>query len=222
MKEGSYVVIQSWMLTELGLKGNELIVYATVYGFTQDGGHWFYGTKGYLAEWCGATKVTVGSCLKSLVEKGYLERSEQEEHGQVKIRYRATRNCSGEAKNLVPPSKKSLPVNNLTDNTNDNDSNREPTREEVREHVRSKGYRFDPDHFFDYYAASGWRMANGQRVKSWKQCCVTWEHRTKEDDGVKQYLRGYDFGGDEGGGDTAEVHGRGAEARPHEGSLPLW
>ena len=45
MKDGSYVVIQAFMLNDLHLKGNELIVYATVYGFTQDGEHWFHGTR---------------------------------------------------------------------------------------------------------------------------------------------------------------------------------
>lgn len=97
-----------------------------------------------------------------------------------------------------------------------------PNIEEVRAYVREKGYHFDPDHFYDYYAANGWRMSNGQKVKSWKQCCVTWEHRTKGDGDVKQYLRDYDFGRDEGGWRADEVHGGGAESRPAQGSLPLW
>ena len=94
MKDGSYVVIQSFMVNDLKLKGNELIVYAVIHGFTQDGEHWFYGTRGYLAEWCGSTKGTVSNCLKSLIEKGFIERSETVEHGQVKVSYRATKNCN--------------------------------------------------------------------------------------------------------------------------------
>ena len=31
----NYIVIQSWMVSELGLKGNQLIIYALVYGFSQ-------------------------------------------------------------------------------------------------------------------------------------------------------------------------------------------
>lgn len=50
-----------------------------------------------------------------------------------------------------------------------------PTIEEVRAYVSEKGYHFDPQHFFDYYEASGWHMQGGKPVKSWKQCCVTWE-----------------------------------------------
>lgn len=120
MREDQYVVIQAFMLNELHLKGNELIVYATIYGFTQDGEHWFYGTKGYLAEWCGATKVTVGSCLKSLVSKGFIERRERTEHGQLRVEYRATKNvtphqetCTPPVKNLVPPHQESLPIDKI-------------------------------------------------------------------------------------------------------------
>lgn len=55
-----------------------------------------------------------------------------------------------------------------------------PTIEEVRAYVQEKGYHFDPQHFFDYYEASGWKMQSGKPVKSWKQCCVTWERNWKK------------------------------------------
>lgn len=80
------------MLTDLHLKGNELIVYAVIYGYTQDGQHWYYGTRGHLAEWCGATKGTVTNCLNSLVKKGYIERREVEKPGRTEIQYQA-KNC---------------------------------------------------------------------------------------------------------------------------------
>lgn len=181
MKDGSYVVIQAFMVNDLHLKGNELIVYATIYGFTQDGEHWYYGTKGYLAEWCGATKMTVGNCLKSLVSKGLVERREKVEQGQVRIEYRAKKNVVDPSKNLTTPHKEICPNNNLEIQPNREPNNsgqgqkKHPTIEEVRAYVLEKGYHFDPQHFFDYYEASGWHMQGGKPVKSWKQCCVTWE-----------------------------------------------
>lgn len=57
-----------------------------------------------------------------------------------------------------------------------------PTIEQVKAHVREKGYHFDAQHFFDYYEASGWHFANGKPVKSWKQCCVTWERNWKRNE----------------------------------------
>ena len=121
MKDDSYVVIQAFMLNDLELKGNELIVYATIYGFTQDGEHWFYGTKGYLAEWCGATKGTVGNCLKSLVAKGLLERREKTHMGQTKIEYRAVKNANTPYKNCDTTHTKIAPINNLEEQSNQED-----------------------------------------------------------------------------------------------------
>lgn len=119
MQDGSYVVIQAFMVNDLKLKGNELIVYAAIYGFTQDGEHWFYGTKGYLAEWCGATKGTVGNCLKSLVGKGLLERREQIQQGQIRIEYRATKIGTPSHKNCDTPHTKIAPINNLDTQPNE-------------------------------------------------------------------------------------------------------
>ena len=33
----NYVAIQGWMITDLNLKGNDLLIYAVIYGFSQDG-----------------------------------------------------------------------------------------------------------------------------------------------------------------------------------------
>lgn len=201
MKDGSYVVIQAFMVNDLHLKGNELIVYATIYGFTQDGDHWFYGTKGYLAEWCGATKGTVGNCLKSLTDKGFLERREKIEQGQVKIEYRATKNATPPYKNCDTPRTNFAPINKIEGQPREQPKDilhgpKKPTIEEVKAHVREKGYHFDAQHFFDYYEASGWKMQNGKPVKSWKQCCVTWERNcAKSNPQPTGRLSDYNFAG---------------------------
>lgn len=41
------------MVEELGLKGSELVAYALIYGFSQDGESWFTGSAQYVADWCG-------------------------------------------------------------------------------------------------------------------------------------------------------------------------
>lgn len=192
MKDGSYVVIQSFMVNDLHLKGNELIVYATIFGFSQDGAHWFYGTRGYLAEWCGAKRETVDRCLRSLLEKGYIERKDVEEHGRVSVQYRATKNVQGTQFFSTPPSKTGTPTPkiehiNKIEQPKDKKENiwrgpRKPTLQEVSEYVAEKGYHFDPQHFFDYYEASGWKMQSGKPVKSWRQCCVTWERNWRKNE----------------------------------------
>ena len=49
----NYITIQGWMINELGLKGNSLIIYATIYGFSQTNNCEFTGSANYLAQWCG-------------------------------------------------------------------------------------------------------------------------------------------------------------------------
>lgn len=54
-----------------------------------------------------------------------------------------------------------------------------PTLEEVRDHIKAKGYHFSADEFYNYYSSANWHKANGQPVRNWKQCCVTWESNHK-------------------------------------------
>ena len=66
---GNYICIQSWMVTELKLKANELIIYALIHGFCQDGISFFYGSIKYIMENTNLSKETVLSVLQSLVRK---------------------------------------------------------------------------------------------------------------------------------------------------------
>lgn len=66
----NYVNIQGWMLNQLHLKGNELIVYALIFGFSQTEGHYFNGTYKYIAEWIGGCEKTAFNVVASLEEKG--------------------------------------------------------------------------------------------------------------------------------------------------------
>ena len=81
IKEDNYITIQGWMRTDLDLKGNDLLVYAIIYGFSQDEGHRFKGSLQYLADWCGSSKQGISNNLKRLVESGYLQKFESEKNG---------------------------------------------------------------------------------------------------------------------------------------------
>lgn len=72
IRDSNYVVIQGWMITRLGLKGNELMIYAVIYGFTQNGETEFVGSMKYLADWTNSTVESVRKCIKSLIDKGYI------------------------------------------------------------------------------------------------------------------------------------------------------
>ena len=77
VKDENYINIQGWMVTKLGLKGNELLIYAIIYGFSQTEDQTFNGSLQYLADWTNSTKQGVTKNLKTLVEKGYIVKEDK-------------------------------------------------------------------------------------------------------------------------------------------------
>lgn len=108
IKRENFVVVQGWMLTDLKLKGNELIIYACIYGFSQAEGQSFSGSLQYLCDWTNSTKQGVMKCLKSLVEKKYIVKEERHINGVKFCEYRTTE-LHGVKLSLPPPIKQSLP-----------------------------------------------------------------------------------------------------------------
>lgn len=74
VKDNNFIAIQGWMRTKLNLKGNELLIYALIYGFSQDENSRFRGSRKYIADWCGCSLDTVDRSLGSLVDKGLLSK----------------------------------------------------------------------------------------------------------------------------------------------------
>ena len=67
-----------------------------------------------------------------------------------------------------------------------------PTVDEVRDYCTEKGYTIDPERFCDYYGAQGWKLSNGNPMKSWRQAANNWarddkERRAAKDAEDKQY-----------------------------------
>lgn len=89
IKDGSYVTIQAFMVKDLGLTGAELICYAIIYGFSQDGEQEYRGTIQYLMDWNGCSRQTIFRALQSLLSKGLLLRREEVINGVRFVRYKA-------------------------------------------------------------------------------------------------------------------------------------
>lgn len=120
VKENTYITIQSFMINELHLKGNALLIYAIIYGFSQDGNQWYTGSSQYLAEWTNTSKRAVYDCLKKLTEDGIIEKKERNINGVKFCDYRAKKNTSDEktslplVKKLHHPSEETSHHNNNT------------------------------------------------------------------------------------------------------------
>ena len=88
INDENYILIQGWMRTEMGLSGAALMVYATIYGFSQTGNCYYSGSIDYLAEWAGVQRRQVMRILKELTEAEYIEKTEA---GYNRFRYRTDR-----------------------------------------------------------------------------------------------------------------------------------
>ena len=109
----SYIVVQGWMITELNLKGNELLVFAIIHGFSQDNAGEFTGSLQYLADWTNSSKRWCIKSLQALVDKGLLIKKEIWLEGVKYCTYKINVTRGGEQSS---PNK--LSIYNLEDNLN--------------------------------------------------------------------------------------------------------
>lgn len=72
MKDENYITIQGWMINDLNLNRNELIVYALIWGFCQDGKGMYNGSYDYIAKWINVTRRSAIDVVSKLIEKGLI------------------------------------------------------------------------------------------------------------------------------------------------------
>lgn len=116
----NFIALQGFMISDLKLKGNELIIYACIYGFSQAENQVFSGSLQYLADWTNSTKQGVIKCLKSLTEKGFIKKNERVINGVKFCEYYATKFNTPMQQSLTGGIKQSLPnnidINNIAHN----------------------------------------------------------------------------------------------------------
>lgn len=141
MKENTYIVIQSWMISELDLKGNDLLIYATIYGFSQDGESRFTGSLQYLADWCNSTKAGVQKNLKNLVAGGYIKKYEYFKNNVKYCEYSCTPHTgvAHHTTELHTPMQQSC-INNIVDNIEEDTNIINDISTQEQDDYSSKGY----------------------------------------------------------------------------------
>lgn len=80
------------MTGELGLKGNELLVYSVVNSFSQGRKGCFYGSLADLAEIVGCSSASSDRSLRSLVERGLIDKTDMYIEGVKRCAYSITQN----------------------------------------------------------------------------------------------------------------------------------
>ena len=150
-KNSSFFVVHDWMVKELKLKGNELLIYAVIYGFSKDGKKRCTASIQHMADLINSTKQGVQKNLNSLIIKGLIAKEKKGSAGKAVCEYYATelhrgiqhsctdtiqhsciggkQSCIGVCNTVTHRSKQSLP-NNIDDNIEDsiyNNKNNSPT-----------------------------------------------------------------------------------------------
>lgn len=72
MKKNDYILIQAQMISDLHLKGNELLVFALIHGYTKDGRHRCRASLKYISGWIDTSKSAVIRAINTLEEAGYI------------------------------------------------------------------------------------------------------------------------------------------------------
>ena len=90
MDKDYYINIQSFMVQDLKLSGNELLTYAIVYGFSQDGESLFLGSSKYVSYALGVSRTTAIKALDSLTAKGLIIKIQEKINDVVFNRYKVS------------------------------------------------------------------------------------------------------------------------------------
>ena len=125
-------------MREMGLKGNELIVFAVINGFSQNGNGSFHGSLAALQEMCGiSSRQTIIDILKSLIDKNLITKTEVTLNGVKNISYSVCPKIGQGVQKMdmgVQKLDRGCPKNGHIYN---NDINISPTE------INNKGKRFD-------------------------------------------------------------------------------
>ena len=202
MEKEYYINIQWWMAQRLKLSGNELLTYAIVYGFSQDGESAFLGNSKYVSYALRVSRPTAIKALDSLTSKGLIIKTQEKINDIVFNRYKANlqvikdfdrpykESLQGGSKESLQGGYKETLHSNKYKELNNKEINKDiggnnptpekkerikaPSVEEVQAYCRERGNTIDAQHFVDYYSARGW-MLGKSHIKDWKACVRTWE-----------------------------------------------
>ena len=187
------------MVTELGLRNNRLLLYALLYGFSQDKNGGYSGKQDYLMEWLGCSRAALFNLIQELKRQGLLYEVVADSgqktlrtarypclnnrHDVQNLDMACPENRHENVQNLdtACPENRHPTIYNNTDNTIYNyscsrgaETTTPPKVEEVEAYCRERGNDIDARRFVDYYAVSGWKRG-GKLIEDWRALIRLWE-----------------------------------------------
>lgn len=167
MNNSSYIVVMAWMMTRLGLNGNELLAYALIYSYSQDAQGCYFGSLSHTAERLNISRRAAVDVLNRLLDKGHITKSSVEVDGVARCMYKAVVPSEVEG---GPPPKEKHPARKTSPT-----KVQRPTLDEVKAYCAERGNIVDVQRFFDFYEANGWCQGRGKPIRDWRAAVRTWE-----------------------------------------------
>lgn len=170
--DNRYIVVMGWMMSVLGLSGNDLLAYALIYGYSQDEGGVYFGSIKHTAEALNISPRAAADVLRRLEERGIITKVNTIVNGIQRCARMAVVPPEGKKKNAPPdPPAQTRPQASRPAPARF----KKPTLEEVQEYCRQRNNGIDAEKFIAYYEANGWVQGRGKPIKSWRAAVITWE-----------------------------------------------
>lgn len=112
MKDSDYMIILAPMKSKLKLKGNALMLFALIHGYSKEGKNTCRVSLAYLAEWLDTDKAAISKIINKLAKAGYINKLEYYSGGVKCFEYTANyeamlvKAIQGEPMGLESPSVK--------------------------------------------------------------------------------------------------------------------
>ena len=191
IKNENFITVQGFMRNELGLKGNELLVYAIIYGFSQDNESWFTSSHQYISEWIGITRRGIINILNKLLESEVIIKEEVYINNIKFCKYRANLEMletSQGMKKVHRGYEKSS--HNNTENNKENIIDKsiiqkkvkkftKPSIKELKEYCEYLNYPDYSEAFYDFYESKDWYVGKN-KMKCWKASIRNWNRNNKD------------------------------------------
>lgn len=118
MNNNWYINVLGWMINEMRLSWNRLLLYAIIYWYSQDWENTYRWSLTYIQKALWLSKPTVVSLLKSLTDEWFIEKIEGSKK-TLPSEYKVVKKFNYTSKEtLLPASKETLP--NINNNINNN------------------------------------------------------------------------------------------------------
>lgn len=125
LKDFQFVSKYGWMITKLGLKDNNLEVFAIIYSFSKTG-KWYTGGYKGLTEWCSCTEGGARKNIDALLERNLIIKEKNGTAQSSPCRFKS--NMDEIEKQTGLNLRKSLTKNSFEPNQHNNHNNQRPIR----------------------------------------------------------------------------------------------